>query len=107
MLTAPSERCLGSEVTRKYGAAGLPDDTIKITFTGSAGQSFGAFIPRGITMTLCRRCQRRLRQGLVGGKVIAYPAQALDVPLRGQHHRRQRRFYGATSGEAYVRGVAG
>src|SRR4030095_17113474 len=56
---------LGSEVTRRYGAAGLPEDTIKIAFTGSAGQSFGAFVPRGITMTLVGDAKDGLREGVV------------------------------------------
>ncbi len=70
---------LGSELTRKYGAAGLPDDTIKIRFTGSAGQSFGAFVPRGMTLTLEGDANDYVGKGLSGGKIIVYPAQGLDL----------------------------
>ena len=65
---------LGSELTRKYGGAGLPDDTIKIKFTGSAGQSFGAFVPRGMTLTLEGDANDYVGKGLSGGKIIVYPA---------------------------------
>src|SRR5262249_15345657 len=64
---------LGSEVTRRYGAAGLPDDTIRLTFKGSAGQSFGAFVPRGMTLTLEGDANDHGGQGLSGGKIIIYP----------------------------------
>jgi len=64
---------LGSELTRKYGAAGLPDDTIKIKFNGSAGQSFGAFVPRGMTMTIEGDANDYVGKGLSGGKLILYP----------------------------------
>ena len=64
---------LGSEVTRRYGGAGLPDDTIKIAFTGSAGQSFGAFIPRGMTLTLWATRTTAFGKGLSGGKLIVAP----------------------------------
>ena len=66
---------LGSELTRKYGAAGLPDDTIRIKFHGSAGQSFGAFVPRGITLTLEGDANDYVGKGLSGGKIIIYPAE--------------------------------
>jgi glutamate synthase (ferredoxin) len=98
---------LGSQVTRKYGAAGLPDDTIRITFTGSAGQSFGAFIPRGITMTLIGDANDGFGKGLSGGKVIAYPPKNSTFRSEDNIIVGNVAFYGATSGEAYVRGVAG
>ena len=98
---------LGSEVTRKYGAAGLPDDTIKIAFTGSAGQSFGAFIPRGMTMTLVGDANDGFGKGLSGGKVIAYPPKRSTFKSEENIIVGNVAFYGATSGEAYVRGVAG
>ena len=82
---------LGSELTRKYGAAGLPDDTIRIKFHGSAGQSFGAFVPRGITLTLEGDANDYVGKGLSGGKIIVYPAEGRDVRRRGQHPHRQRR----------------
>jgi len=98
---------LGSEVTRKYGAAGLPHDTIKIAFTGSAGQSFGAFIPRGMTMTLVGDANDGFGKGLSGGKVIAYPPKRSTFKSEENIIVGNVAFYGATSGEAYVRGVAG
>ena len=82
---------LGSEVTRRYGGAGLPDDTIRITFTGSAGQSFGAFVPRGMTMTLVGDANDGFGKGLSGGRLIVYPPTAVDLQVRGEHHHRQRR----------------
>ncbi len=98
---------LGFEVTSRYGAEGLPDDTIRIHFTGSAGQSFGAFIPRGITLTLEGDANDYLGKGLSGGRIIAFPpARSTFVPeeniLVGNVA-----LYGATSGEAFFRGVAG
>jgi glutamate synthase (NADPH/NADH) large chain len=98
---------LGSEVTRRYGAAGLPDDTIKIAFTGSAGQSFGAFVPRGITMTLVGDANDGFGKGLSGGKIIAYPPKRSTFRSEDNIIVGNVAFYGATSGEAYVRGVAG
>jgi glutamate synthase (NADPH) large chain len=98
---------LGYEVTRRYGGAGLPDDTIRMTFAGSAGQSFGAFLPRGITMTLVGDANDGFGKGLSGGKLVAYP------PLRSTFKTQENiilgnvAFYGATSGEAYISGVAG
>ena len=98
---------LGYEVTTRYGAEALPDDTIRIYFTGSAGQSFGAFVPRGITLTLEGDSNDYLGKGLSGGKIIVFPPlQSLFVPekniLVGNVV-----LYGATSGEAYFRGLAG
>ncbi|HEX7045295.1 MAG TPA: glutamate synthase large subunit, partial [Burkholderiales bacterium] len=98
---------LGYEVTRRYGAEGLPEDTIRIHFNGSAGQSFGAFLPRGITLTLEGDANDYVGKGLSGGKLVIYPPrQATFVPeeniLVGNVA-----LYGATSGEAYFRGVAG
>ncbi len=98
---------LGYEVTTRYGAEGLPEDTIHLHFTGSAGQSFGAFIPKGITLVLEGDSNDYLGKGLSGGKIIVYPPhRATFVPeeniLVGNVV-----LYGATSGEAYFRGVAG
>jgi len=98
---------LGYEVTSRYGGDGLPEDTIHIHFTGSAGQSFGAFIPKGITLILEGDANDYLGKGLSGGKIIVYPPrEATFVPeeniLVGNVV-----LYGATSGEAYFRGVAG
>jgi glutamate synthase (ferredoxin) len=98
---------LGSEVTRRYGAPGLPDDTIKITFTGAAGQSFGAFVPRGITMTLVGDANDGFGKGLSGGKIVVYPPRSSTFRSEDNIIVGNVAFYGATSGEAYVRGVAG
>jgi glutamate synthase (ferredoxin) len=98
---------LGYEVTKRYGSAGLPDNTIRMTFAGSAGQSFGAFLPRGITMTLVGDANDGFGKGLSGGRLIAYP------PLRSTFKSQENiilgnvAFYGATSGDAYISGVAG
>jgi glutamate synthase (ferredoxin) len=98
---------VGSEVTRKYGPAGLPDDTIKLNFEGSAGQSFGAFVPRGMTLTLEGDANDYVGKGLSGGKIIVFPPKnstfrAMDNVIIGNVA-----FYGATAGEAYIRGMAG
>ena len=82
---------LGSELTRRHGGAGLPDDTIQLKFTGSAGQSFGAFLPRGITLTLEGRRQRLHRQGIIRRQDHRLPAQDGPIRRRGQHLDRQRR----------------
>ncbi len=97
----------GSELTRRYGAEGLPDDTIRIHFKGSAGQSFGAFIPRGMTFLLEGDANDYLGKGLSGGKIIVFPpAEATFEPstniIVGNVG-----FYGATAGEAYIHGMAG
>jgi len=97
----------GSEVTRKYGPAGLDDDTIKLHFTGSAGQSFGAFVPRGMTLTLEGDANDYLGKGLSGGKLIVFPPQASTFVAEENIIIGNVALYGATSGEAFVRGVAG
>lgn len=98
---------LGSEITWRHGGEGLPEDTISLFFEGSAGQSFGAFVPRGVTMTLEGDANDYLGKGLSGGKLVVFPpAEACFVPeeniIVGNVS-----LYGATSGEAYIRGVAG
>ncbi|CCO08021.1 glutamate synthase large subunit [Desulforamulus hydrothermalis] len=98
---------LGSEVTRRYGAAGLPEDTIQLTFTGSAGQSFGAFVPKGITMTLEGDANDYLGKGLSGGKIIVLPPAGATFRPEENIIIGNVAFYGATGGEAYIRGVAG
>ena len=82
---------LGYEVTRRWGGKGLPDDTIRIEFTGSAGQSFGAFVPRGITLTLEGDANDYVGKGLSGGRLIVYPPRAATFVAGGEHHHRQRR----------------
>ena len=98
---------LGYEITRRWGAAGLPDDTITIHFTGSAGQSFGAFVPRGITFTLAGDANDYWGKGLSGGKLIVYPPKGSTFVPEENIIIGNVALYGATSGEAYVRGVAG
>jgi len=98
---------LGSELTRRYGHRGLPDDTIQVSFTGSAGQSFGAFLPQGITLRLEGDANDYIGKGLSGGKVIVYPPrQATFVPEENIIVGNVA-LYGATSGAAFFRGVAG
>jgi len=98
---------LGSEVTRRYGAAGLPMDTIRLAFKGSAGQSFGAFIPSGISLTLEGDSNDYIGKGLSGGKIIVYPPAGSTFAAEDSIIIGNVAFYGATSGEAYVRGRAG
>ena len=98
---------LGYEVTSRYGAEGLPDDTIRIHFTGSAGQSFGAFVPRGITLVLEGDANDYLGKGLSGGKIVAFPPRESTFAPEDNILVGNVVLYGATSGEAYVRGVAG
>jgi len=97
----------GSEITRKYGPAGLPDDTIQITFHGSAGQSFGAFVPRGMTLTLEGDANDYFGKGLSGGKLIVFPPAGSTFVPEENVIIGNVSFYGATSGEAYIRGMAG
>ena len=98
---------VGSEVTRRYGAEGLPEDTIHFHFQGSAGQSFGAFIPSGITLELEGDANDYFGKGLSGGKLIAYPPA--DSTFRAEENIivGNVALYGGTAGEAYIRGMAG
>jgi glutamate synthase (ferredoxin) len=98
---------LGSEVTRRYGAAGLPEDTIKLHFQGSAGQSFGAFVPKGITLELEGDSNDYLGKGLSGGKIIVYPPSAATFAAEENIITGNVTLYGATSGQAFIRGMAG
>src|SRR5213593_628528 len=98
---------LGYEVTRRHGADGLPDDTIRLQFTGSAGQSFGAFVPRGITLRLEGDSNDYIGKGLSGGKIIVYPPRRATFVPEENILIGNVALYGATSGEAYFRGVAG
>ncbi|MCS6948601.1 MAG: hypothetical protein NZM12_13400, partial [Steroidobacteraceae bacterium] len=97
----------GSEITKKYGARGLPDDTISIKFIGSAGQSFAAFMPRGKTITLEGDANDYFAKGLSGGKVIVYPPRAARFAAEENIIVGNVALYGATSGEVFVRGMAG
>jgi glutamate synthase (NADPH) large chain len=98
---------LGFEVTRRWGGEGLPDDTITVAFTGSAGQSFGAFVPRGITLRLAGDANDYLGKGLSGGRLIAFPAPG--APFAAEHEVIAGNVigYGATAGEIFLRGIVG
>ncbi|RJL24708.1 glutamate synthase large subunit [Bailinhaonella thermotolerans] len=96
---------LGHEVTRRWGGQGLPDDTIDVSFTGSAGNSFGAFVPRGITLRLTGDANDYLGKGLSGGRLVVRPHP--EAPLDGHIIAGNVMLYGATSGEVFVRGVVG
>ena len=98
---------LGSEVTRRWGRDGLPDDTISLRFTGSAGQSFGSFIPRGVTLTLVGDANDYVGKGLSGGRIVVMPHP--EAPFIAQENVIVGNvvLYGATSGELFIRGTAG
>ena len=98
---------VGSEMTRRWGAEGLPEDTIEIYFTGSAGQSFGAFMPKGMTFALEGDANDYLGKGLSGGKLIVYPPERSTFVPEENIIIGNVAFYGATAGEAYIRGMAG
>src|SRR5688500_18474572 len=98
---------LGSEVTRRWGGEGLPEDTIRIACAGSAGQSFGAFVPRGITLRLEGDANDYVGKGLSGGRLIVVPPAAARFAAEENVIVGNVALYGATSGEAYLRGVAG
>ncbi|HVL32665.1 MAG TPA: glutamate synthase large subunit [Actinomycetota bacterium] len=98
---------LGYHVTKKWGGDGLPDDTIKIHFTGSAGQSFGAFVPKGVTLRLEGDANDYVGKGLSGGKVILHPHHTARFKASENIIAGNVILYGATSGEAYIRGVVG
>ncbi|HEY6393357.1 MAG TPA: glutamate synthase large subunit [Bryobacteraceae bacterium] len=98
---------LSGEIARRYGSDGLPDDTIRFQFTGSAGQSFGAFLAKGITLTLEGDANDYVGKGLSGGKLIVYPpAKSTFLPEENMLVGNVV-LYGATSGEAYFNGMAG
>ena len=98
---------VGSEVTRRYGPAGLPEDTIHFHLQGSAGQSFGAFIPSGVTLELEGDGNDYCGKGLSGGKIIVYPPQGSTFTADENTIIGNVALYGATAGEAYIRGMAG
>ncbi|MFK7816491.1 MAG: glutamate synthase large subunit [Gammaproteobacteria bacterium] len=98
---------LGYNITKRYGASGLPEDTIKAHFHGSAGMSFGAFVPKGVTMTLEGDANDYLGKGLSGGKIIVYPSSKSSFVPEENTIVGNVLLYGATSGEAYIRGIAG
>jgi glutamate synthase (ferredoxin) len=98
---------VGSEISRKWGAEGLPEDTIDIHFTGSAGQSFGAFMPKGMTFALEGDANDYVGKGLSGGKIIVYPPEQSTFVPEENIIIGNVAFFGATAGEAYIRGMAG
>ena len=98
---------LGYEITKRYGGEGLPDDTVKLHFNGSAGQSFGAFVPRGVTMTIEGDANDYVGKGLSGGKLIVYPPRHATFRPEENILIGNVALYGATGGEAYFRGIAG
>jgi glutamate synthase (NADPH/NADH) large chain len=98
---------LGHEVTKRYRAEGLPDGTIDITFTGSAGQSFGAFVPPGITLRLEGDANDYVGKGLSGGRIVVRPDRSASFTAEQQIIAGNVIGYGATSGEIFLRGQVG
>ena len=97
----------GSEVTKRWGAAGLPEDTIRLRFHGSAGQSFGAFLPPGMTFLLEGDANDYLGKGLSGGRLVVYPPAGSPFAAEENMIVGNVALYGATAGEAYISGMAG
>ncbi len=98
---------VGSEISKRYGEEGLPEDTIKLSFVGSAGQSFGAFVPKGMTLELEGDSNDYIGKGLSGGKIIVYPPRDSVFKPEENIIIGNVAFYGATEGEAYISGIAG
>jgi glutamate synthase (NADPH/NADH) large chain len=98
---------LGNAVTRRWAGAGLPDDTISIDFKGSAGQSFGAFVPQGITLRLAGDANDYVGKGLSGGRIVVRPDSATPFAAEDNVIAGNVIGYGATSGEIYLRGMVG
>lgn len=98
---------LGSQISRLHGKDGLPDGTISIKFTGSAGQSFGAFLPNGVTLVLEGDANDYVGKGLSGGRIIVYPDKKSCFVAEQNILIGNVVLYGATAGEAYFRGIAG
>ncbi|HYD08854.1 MAG TPA: glutamate synthase large subunit, partial [Acidimicrobiales bacterium] len=100
---------LGHEVTKRYGGDGLPPDTIRVTFAGSAGQSFGAFVPRGVTLRLEGDANDYFGKGLSGGRLILTPSRTSHASLVPEENVIAGNviLYGATGGEVFIRGVVG
>ncbi|MDQ1715928.1 MAG: glutamate synthase large chain, partial [Frankiaceae bacterium] len=98
---------LGHEVTKRWGGDGLPDDTIDVTFTGSAGQSFGAFVPKGITLRLYGDSNDYTGKGLSGGRIVVRPPVDAQFDAERNIIAGNVLLYGATGGEAFFRGVVG
>ena len=98
---------LGGEIARRHGSAGLPHETIRLHFTGSAGQSFGAFVPRGVTMTLEGEANDYVGKGLSGGRIVIFPPKNSGFLPEESILVGNVVLYGATTGEVFLNGVAG
>jgi glutamate synthase (ferredoxin) len=98
---------LGSEISRKFGAKGLPDETINLKFYGSAGQSFGAFVPKGVSLTLEGDANDYIGKGLSGGKIVVFSPKKSSFASDENIIIGNTAFYGATSGEAFISGIGG
>jgi glutamate synthase (NADPH/NADH) large chain len=98
---------VGSEVSKRYGEEGLPENTITLRFTGSAGQSFGAFVPKGVTLEISGDVNDFLGKGLSGGKLIVKADESSKLSAGENVIAGNVALYGATSGEAYINGRAG
>jgi glutamate synthase (NADPH) large chain len=98
---------LGGQIARKYGSAGLLDNTIRLNFKGSAGQSFGAFLPKGVTLSLEGDANDYVGKGLSGGRIIVYPPRSSTFQPEESILVGNVVLYGATSGEAFLNGIAG
>jgi glutamate synthase (ferredoxin) len=98
---------VGNEIAKRYGENGLPEDTITLNFKGSAGQSFGAFTPKGMTFVLEGDANDYVGKGLSGSRVVIYPHKSSTFVAEENMIIGNVAFYGAISGEAYIRGMAG
>ncbi len=100
---------LGNEISKRYGSLGLPDDTIQVRFTGSAGQSFGAFVPKGVTLRLWGDANDYLGKGLSGGRLVVRPPESTHPDFVPEENIIAGNviLYGATGGEVFLRGVVG
>jgi glutamate synthase (ferredoxin) len=98
---------VGSAITRRHGAKGLPEDTVRLHFRGSAGQSFGAFIPPGMTLSLEGDANDYIGKGLSGGRIVVFPPREAQFAAEQNIIVGNVAFYGATAGAAYIRGMAG
>jgi glutamate synthase domain-containing protein 3 len=98
---------LSGEIARRYGSAGLPDDTLRLQLSGSAGQSLGAFLAQGVTLTLEGEANDYVGKGLSGGRIVVYPPRGSAFAPEENIIIGNVALYGATSGEAFFNGVAG
>jgi glutamate synthase domain-containing protein 3 len=98
---------LSGEIARRTGSAGLPEDTIRFHFTGSAGQSFGAFLVKGVTLTLEGDANDYVGKGLSGGRIVVYPPKGSRFSPEESIIVGNVVLYGATSGEVFFNGMAG